>query len=111
MGKTQALQRAEARGDLIEADWADPGASARARKASRAREAVLRRRRVDPTTCDLDYSEAELEFMRAMQAYKQSSGRAFPTWSEALQVLEGLGYRKVVFEPEPPPGRPAAGRR
>jgi hypothetical protein len=29
-----------------------------------------------------------------MQAYKQSSGRMFPTWSEVLEVLQGLGYQK-----------------
>jgi hypothetical protein len=30
-----------------------------------------------------------------MQEYKQSSGRMFPTWSEVLEVLRGLGYAKV----------------
>jgi hypothetical protein len=50
---------------------------------------------VDPTTCEKDYSKAEMEFMRAMQLYKQSSGRMFPTWSEVLEVLKGLGYEKV----------------
>jgi hypothetical protein len=37
---------------------------------------------------------AELEFMTAMDAYKRSSGRMFPTWSEVLEVLTGLGYEK-----------------
>ena len=32
--------------------------------------------------------------MQAMQDYKQSSGRMFPTWSEVLEVLRGLGYEK-----------------
>lgn len=39
-------------------------------------------------------SPAELEFMKAMQEYKQSSGRMFPTWSEVLEVLKTLGYAK-----------------
>src|SRR4051794_16756237 len=39
-------------------------------------------------------SDAELEFMRAMQDYKLSSGRMFPTWSEVLEVLLSLGYDK-----------------
>jgi hypothetical protein len=38
---------------------------------------------------------AELEFMQAMQDYKQSSGRMFPTWSEVLEVLKALGYTKI----------------
>ena len=33
--------------------------------------------------------------MRAMQRYKQTSGRMFPTWSEVLEVLKSLGYEKV----------------
>ncbi len=33
--------------------------------------------------------------MRAMDEYKRRSGRQFPTWSEVLEVLHSLGYRKV----------------
>jgi hypothetical protein len=43
-------------------------------------------------------SEAEDEFQRAMQEYKQTSGRMFPTWSEVLEVLNSLGYQKTVGE-------------
>ena len=32
--------------------------------------------------------------MKAMQEYKRTSGRMFPTWSEVLEVITGLGYRK-----------------
>src|SRR5437764_14635720 len=76
------------------APWRDAAASAKATRAARARHASGRRRLVDPTTCDRDYAEAELEFMGAMQEYKQSSGRMFPTWSEVLEVLKALGYEK-----------------
>ena len=51
-----------------------------------------RRRHIDPTTCERDYSEQELEFMRAMDEYKHSSGRMFPTCSEVLEVVRSLGY-------------------
>jgi hypothetical protein len=68
---------------------------AQASRAAVARNASGRRRFVDPTTCERDYSEAEMEFMGAMQLYKQASGRMFPTWSEVLEVLKGLGYEKV----------------
>ncbi len=54
-----------------------------------------RRRQIDPTTCERDYSDAELEFMRAMDEYKRKSGRMFPTCSEILEVLKDLGYRKM----------------
>jgi hypothetical protein len=72
----------------------DRKVSERAARASRARHANTRRQKIDPTTCDRDYSTAELEFMRAIQAYKQANGRQFPTWGEVLEVLQDLGYRK-----------------
>ena len=64
-----------------------------------------RRRQIDPTTCERDYSELEVEFMQAMDEYKRSSGRMFPTCSEILEVLTHLGYRKVaepqaIYEPQ-----------
>jgi hypothetical protein len=61
------------------------------------RRKVERRRLIDPTTCERDYSGDELEFMRAMDDYKRKSGRMFPTLSEVLEVVRSLGYAK----PEP----------
>ncbi|MEY3458510.1 MAG: hypothetical protein RL215_1667 [Planctomycetota bacterium] len=55
-----------------------------------------RRRQIDPTTCERDYSAPQIEFMRAMDDYKRRSGRPFPTWSEVLEVVMSLGYRKVA---------------
>lgn len=78
------------------AEWLNRRASEQATRAAVARHASGRRRFVDPTTCERDYSEAEMEFMLAMNAYKQRSGRMFPTWSEVLEVLRGLGYEKPV---------------
>jgi hypothetical protein len=54
-----------------------------------------RRRQVDPTTCERDYTDDEISFMRAMDQYKRDNRRPFPTWSEVLEVLRALGYRKV----------------
>lgn len=55
-----------------------------------------RRRQIDPTTCERDYSGSEVDFMKAMDDYKRKSGRPFPTWSEVLEVLISMGYRKVA---------------
>lgn len=57
-----------------------------------------RRRHIDPTTCERDYHEDELEFMRAMDDYKRSSGRMFPTCSEVLEVVRGMGYVRLTPE-------------
>src|SRR6516162_9518020 len=62
-----------------------------------------RRRQVDPTTCERDYTEEEIAFMKAMDQYKRDNRRPFPTWSEVLEVLRALGYRKVA-EPTALPG-------
>ncbi len=58
------------------------------------RRKVERRRMIDPTTCERDYSLDEIEFMRAMDDYKRKSGRMFPTWSEVLEVVRSLGYAR-----------------
>jgi hypothetical protein len=62
-----------------------------------------RRRRIDPTTCERDYNQDDIEFMKAMDQYKRDNRRPFPTWSETLEVLRAIGYRKVA-EPAQMPG-------
>ena len=71
------------------------------------RHQVERRRQVDPTTCEKDYSDEEIIFMKAMDQYKRANRRPFPTWSEVLEVLRSLGYRKVA-EAAALPGVPIA---
>jgi hypothetical protein len=58
------------------------------------RRKVERRRQIDPTTCERDYTTDEIEFMKAMDDYKRKSGRQFPTWSEVLEVLKAMGYKR-----------------
>jgi hypothetical protein len=56
---------------------------------------VQRRRQIDPTTCERDYSVQEVEFMNAMDDYKRKNGRMFPTCSEVLEVIRSLGYVQI----------------
>ena len=63
------------------------------------REKVSRRRQIDPTTCERDYTPEEVEFMHALDEYKRSSGRMFPTCSEVLEVLKKMGYEKRSAPP------------
>jgi hypothetical protein len=62
------------------------------------REKVSRRRQIDPTTCEREYSPEEVEFMNALNDYKRKSGRMFPTCSEMLEVVRSLGYAKISGE-------------
>ena len=90
-----AVVEAEAEDAAEGREWLNARASAQATRAANARQVSGRRRFVDPTTCEREYSVAEMEFMTAMHEYKKSSGRMFPTWSEVLEVLKALGYEKV----------------
>jgi len=76
------------------AEWVNRPASEQASRAAQAMLTNRRRKHVDPTTSERDYSPAELEFMFAMNQYKHQSGRLFPTWSEVLEVVRELGYEK-----------------
>ena len=71
------------------------------------RRKVARRRQIDPTTCERDYNQDEIEFMHALDAYKRAAGRMFPTCSEILEVVRDLGYRRLSPEElakiQPPP--------
>lgn len=69
------------------------------RRKTERRVKVPRRRQIDPTTCERDYTADELEFMNALDEYKRSSGRMFPTCSEILEVVRALGYQKTTPEP------------
>lgn len=62
------------------------------------RRKVQRRRQIDPTTCERDYTDEEIEFMQALDAYKRASGRMFPTCSEILEVIRDMGYIRVSPE-------------
>ncbi|HXG08450.1 MAG TPA: hypothetical protein VNK04_01545 [Gemmataceae bacterium] len=73
------------------------------RSGKERRQLGERRRQVDPTTCERDYTDDEIAFMKAMDQYKRANRRPFPTWSEVLEVLYSLGYRKVA-EPSELPG-------
>jgi len=66
------------------------------RRVGERRAKVSRRRQIDPTTCERDYTPDEIEFMSAMDDYKRRSGRMFPTCSEVLEVIKSLGYAKYV---------------
>ena len=65
------------------------------RRQGERRTKVARRRQIDPTTCERDYNDDEIEFMQALDAYKRANGRMFPTCSEILEVIRGLGYVRL----------------
>lgn len=45
-------------------------------------------------------SDEQFDFLMAIDEYKRANSRPFPTWTEVLEVIKALGYRKVA-EPQP----------
>jgi hypothetical protein len=41
-------------------------------------------------------SDEQFEFLLAMDQYKRANARPFPTWTEVLEIIKALGYRKVA---------------
>jgi len=74
-------------------DETKPASPAPTRLERRAK--VSRRRQIDPTTCERDYTDDEVQFMNALDDYKRASGRMFPTCSEVLEVVRSLGYVRL----------------
>jgi hypothetical protein len=58
-----------------------------------------RTERVSQFTTPVD--DETLDFIQAIERFKAERGRAFPTWTDVLNVLKGLGYAK-----KPPPAAP-----
>ena len=57
-------------------------------------------------------SDEQFEFLMAIDEYKKKNTRPVPTWTEVLEVIKALGYRKVAepqslgqVQEEPEPGR------
>ncbi len=44
---------------------------------------------------EYDLDEDTLEFIAAVNRFKQASGKPFPTWSELLGIVKDLGYVKM----------------
>src|SRR5579871_3815476 len=42
-----------------------------------------------------EMTSQQFEFVMAIEAYKKVNKRMYPTWTEVLEVVEQLGYRKV----------------
>ncbi len=45
---------------------------------------------------DGNMSDEQFEFLMAIDEYKKANARPFPTWTEVLEVIKALGYRKVA---------------
>jgi hypothetical protein len=44
-------------------------------------------------------SDEQFEFLMAIDQYKRANARPFPSWTEVLEIIKALGYRKIA-EPQ-----------
>ena len=44
-------------------------------------------------------TDEQFEFVTAIDQYKRANQRPFPTWTEVLEVIKAMGYRKIA-EPQ-----------
>lgn len=43
-----------------------------------------------------ELNDEQFEFVMAIEEYKRLNNKPFPTWTEVLEVVRYLGYRKVA---------------
>jgi hypothetical protein len=43
-----------------------------------------------------EMTDEQFQFIMAVDQYKRVNNRPFPTWTEVLDVIHALGYRKVA---------------
>ncbi len=43
-----------------------------------------------------ELNDEQFEFVMAIEEYKRLNSKPFPTWTEVLEVVRYLGYRKVA---------------
>ncbi|MDO8302213.1 MAG: hypothetical protein Q7T18_03130 [Sedimentisphaerales bacterium] len=46
-----------------------------------------------------EMTDEQFEFVMAVDQYKRQNNRPFPTWTEVLELIKAIGYRKVA-EPQ-----------
>ena len=61
---------------------------------SAAKQPAEARRPLSYSPTDEDITPDVMEFIEAINLYKREHNRPFPTWSEVLKILKGMGYRR-----------------
>lgn len=46
-----------------------------------------------------EMTDEQFDFLMAIDRYKKENQRPFPTWTEVLEIIKAIGYRKVA-EPQ-----------
>jgi hypothetical protein len=91
-----------------QSDYAGPERRVADRRSTLERRRGPGRRRSDERRSaeEGEMSPDQFEFVMAIEAYKKINKRLYPTWTEVLEVMYQLGYRKVMAREIELPGAP-----
>lgn len=73
-----------------------PSKRARAKKDPKAGELILKQ--LPPAPEERNETEV-MEFLKAIDTFKRKTGKLFPSWSDILDIVKGLGYKKSGSSP------------
>jgi len=62
----------------------------------RRRGAGIRRPEFNKAAEEGEMNQEQFLFIKAIDAFKRANDRPYPTWTEVLEVIRKLGYRKTV---------------
>jgi hypothetical protein len=68
--------------------------AAAAKAAKKGNPARTRDKKEIRKSPDTEITTEVLDFIRALDSYKKEKNRPFPSWSEVLEVVKRLGYRR-----------------
>jgi hypothetical protein len=66
-----------------------------------------RRRRKNERNAAM-YDQDVFDLLQAIDTWRRKNDRSFPAWSEVLQILKSLGWRKTAAPDPKPDAMPAA---
>lgn len=77
---------------------ADTGAASVDRRTGLDRRRGPGRRRSDARRAaeEGEMTEEQFDFILAIEEYKKVNNRPFPSWTEILDIIKAIGYRKVA---------------
>jgi len=85
------LSVVDRRGGIDRRDLADAGTNLERRRGpGRRRTDFLR------SAEEGEMTEEQFLFIRAIDTFKRVNGKTFPTWTDVLEVVRKLGYRKTM---------------
>lgn len=61
----------------------------------RRRGAGIRRSEIRKAAEEGEMTTEQFEFIMAIETYKKVNKKMYPTWTEVLEVIQQLGYRKI----------------